>query len=223
MTLFKKQNNKKVEIYEPDARDKYLETMEFSYLFSMFELFKMVENIPGHIVELGVGAGRNAIVLGHLLKLNSQHGNSKYFGFDTFESYTERDLENHKELSRERWSSNSKSFVDDRIKTFNLQDTCSTVKGDIIESLPRFLESPNSRFTSSSFYCRLIYVDTSAYDPAKLSIEVLYKHLVPGGILAIDQKKQGGEWKAIVEFATENNLELVTTSKYNSTPAYIVK
>ena len=89
MTLFKKQNNKKVEIYEPDARDKYLETMEFSYLFSMFELFKMVENIPGHIVELGVGAGRNAIVLGHLLKPNSQHGNSKYFGFDTFESYTE--------------------------------------------------------------------------------------------------------------------------------------
>ena len=35
----------------------------------------MVENIPGHIVELGVGAVRNAIVLGHLLKLNSQHGN----------------------------------------------------------------------------------------------------------------------------------------------------
>ena len=223
MTLFKKPINKKVEAYEPDARDKYLETIEFSYLFSIFELFKMVENIPGHIVELGVGAGRNAIVLGHLLKLNSQHGNSRYFGFDTFESYTERDLENHKELSRERWSTNSKSFVDDRIKTFNLQDTCLTIEGDIIESLPRFLESPNSRFTSSSFYCRLIYVDTSAYDPAKLSIEVLYKHLVPGGILAIDQKKQGGEWKAIVEFATENNLELVTTSKYNSTPAYIVK
>ena len=189
----------------------------------MFELFKTVENIPGHIVELGVGAGRNAIVLGHLLKLNSQHGNSKYFGLDTFESYTERDLNNHKDLSRERWSNNSKNFVDERIKKFNLQDTCFTVEGDIVESLPEFLKSPNSRFSSTSFYCRLIYVDTSAYDPAKLSIEVLFEYLVPGGILAIDQKKQGGEWKAIVEFATENNLELITASKYNSTPAYIIK
>jgi hypothetical protein len=223
MNLFNKKNVKKNEVYEPDARDKYLETIEFTYLYSMFELFKTVENIPGHIVELGVGAGRNAIVLGHLLKLNSQHGNSKYFGFDTFESYTERDLNNHKELSRERWSNNSKSFVDDRIKKFNLQDTCFTVEGDILESLPEFLKSPNSRFSSTSFYCRLIYVDTSAYDPAKLSIEVLFEHLVPGGILAIDQKKQGGEWKAIVEFASENNLELITTSKYNSTPAYIIK
>lgn len=223
MKIFKKQTNNKSEIYEPDARDKYLETIEFTYLYSMFELFKMVENKPGHIVELGVGAGRNAIVLGHLLKLNSQHGNSKYFGFDTFESYTERDLNNHKELSRERWSSNSKSFVDDRIKKFNLQDTCLTIEGDIVDSLPDFLKSSNSRFTSTSFYCRLIYIDTSAYDPAKISIEYLFEHLVPGGILAIDQKKQGGEWKAIVEFATLNNLELITASKYNSTPAYIIK
>ena len=124
---------------------------------------------------------------------------------------------------RERWSNNSKNFVDERIKKFNLQDTCFTVEGDIVESLPEFLKSPNSRFSSTSFYCRLIYVDTSAYDPAKLSIEVLFEYLVPGGILAIDQKKQGGEWKAIVEFATENNLELITASKYNSTPAYIIK
>ena len=64
MKMFKKQTNNKSEIYEPDARDKYLETIEFTYLYSMFELFKMVDNKPGHIVELGVGAGRNAIVLG---------------------------------------------------------------------------------------------------------------------------------------------------------------
>ena len=52
MNLFNKKN---VKIgYEPDARDKYLETIEFTYLYSMFELFKTVENIPGHIVELGV-------------------------------------------------------------------------------------------------------------------------------------------------------------------------
>ncbi len=223
MKIFKKQNKSKDILPEPDARDKYLETLEFSYLYSMFELFKMVENKPGHIVELGVGAGRNAIVLGHLLKLNSQHGNSKYFGFDSFENYTERDLANHSDLSRDRWSSNSKNFVDERIASFDLQDTCMTIEGDIVKSLPDFIKKPSSRFTKSGFFCRLIYIDTSAYDPAKLSIEILFDYLVPGGILAIDQKRQGGEWKAIVEYASENNLELTTSSKFNSTPAYIVK
>ena len=55
------------------------------------------------------------------------------------------------------------------------------------------------------------------------ALGILFDYLVPGGILAIDQKKQGGEWKAIVEYASENNLELTTSSKFNSTPAYIVK
>ena len=32
MKMFKKQTNNKSEIYEPDARDKYLETIEFTYL-----------------------------------------------------------------------------------------------------------------------------------------------------------------------------------------------
>ena len=63
----------------------------------MFNLFNRVEKLPGHIVELGVGAGRNAILLGKLLMFTSQHSNAKYFGFDTFESYTKLDFEENNE------------------------------------------------------------------------------------------------------------------------------
>ena len=38
----------------PDARDKYLDLIELSYLYNLFKLFSKVENIPGHIEELGV-------------------------------------------------------------------------------------------------------------------------------------------------------------------------
>ena len=53
-----------------NARDRYLEDLELSYLYSIFNLFNKVENIPGHIVELGVGAGRNAILFGKLLAIS---------------------------------------------------------------------------------------------------------------------------------------------------------
>ena len=48
---------------EPDSNCKYLDIIELSYLYSIFNLYKTVENVPGHIVELGVGAGRNSILL----------------------------------------------------------------------------------------------------------------------------------------------------------------
>ena len=69
--IFKSKNKK-----DPDARDKYLETLEISYLFSIFSLYKKIEDVPGHIIELGVGAGRNSILLGNLLKTTNQHSNA---------------------------------------------------------------------------------------------------------------------------------------------------
>ena len=89
---------------KPDARDNYLEKIELSYLYNMFNIFRDIENCPGHIIELGVGAGRNAILLGNLLKTTGQNGSSRYFGFDSFKSYTDRDLQIEKGL-------NGQSFV----------------------------------------------------------------------------------------------------------------
>ena len=49
---------------------------------------------------------------------------------------------------------NSKNFVDERIASFDLQDTCMTIEGDIVKSLPDFIKKPSSRFTKSGFFCR---------------------------------------------------------------------
>ena len=49
-----------------------------------------------HIIELGVGAGRNAILLGNLLKATGQHGSSSTC-FDSFKLYKQR-LENWKRI-----------------------------------------------------------------------------------------------------------------------------
>ena len=209
---------------EPNARDRYLEDLELSYLYSIFNLFNKVENIPGHIVELGVGAGRNAILFGKLLKAISQNINANYYGFDSFGSYTEKDLANHSALDPKRWEKNSLEFVEERIYSHDLSNVCHFIKGDIRETIPNFLKRDDMNgFSSSGFFCRLIYVDTSAHNPSLLAMQNLYDHLSIGGILTIDQRKQGGEWSAFNEFCSEKGLKPIAGKNLNDVPAYIVK
>lgn len=210
-------------VIEPDARDKYLDLIELSYIYSMFSVFKSVENVPGHIVELGVGAGRNSILLGNLLKTTNQHGNAKYFGFDTFGSYTLKDHEENSTLTN-RWENNSYEFVRERIYRHKLEDICYLIAGDIRETLPNFINSNgNHRYSPGRFFCRFVYIDTSSYTPTKIGLKTLYDCLSVGGIMSIDQRKQGGEWKGMHEFCEENSIKPLAGKNFNDLPSYILK
>ena len=52
-------NNDEIKTNEPQKKgldqDKYLDKLELSYLFSIFNLYEKVRRLPGHIVEMGVG------------------------------------------------------------------------------------------------------------------------------------------------------------------------
>ena len=39
------------------------------YITGLHNLFIRTKDIPGHIIELGAGSGRNAVIFGNLLKL----------------------------------------------------------------------------------------------------------------------------------------------------------
>lgn len=209
--------------YRPDARDNYLEKIELSYLFNMFNIFRDIENCPGHIIELGVGAGRNAIILGNLLKTTGQDGSSRYFGFDSFKSYTSRDLQIEKGLSFEKWENNSYNFVNNRIKQHNLENVSFLVEGDIRKTLPEFVASRASKKNPDTLFCRLVYIDTSAYEPSILGLDLLWKHIVPGGLMIIDQRTQGGEWRAAIEFCEKNKIKPKSRNAFNSAPIYLKK
>ena len=206
-------------------QDKYLDKLELSYLFSIFNLYEKVRELPGHIVELGVGAGRNSILFGNLLKITSQHNNYKYFGFDTFKNYTDKDFIENPSLikNKNKWDGNSLEYVEKRIRSHGLESICTFIEGDIRNTLDSFLNSPNLKKSADAFHCKLLYIDTSSYTPAKIGMEKLYDHIVPGGIISIDQRSQGGETNAIIEFCNEKSLEVTTGTFFNDIPAYIVK
>ena len=54
----------------------------------------------------------------------------------------------------------------------------------------------------------LLYIDCNAYIPAVDSMESFLPYMIPGGFIVIDEKNQGGETEAVIEFAKKHSLKI---------------
>ncbi|MDC0883350.1 class I SAM-dependent methyltransferase [Litorivicinus sp.] len=190
--------------------DKYVDDLELGYLINIIDLFKRAAEVPGHIVELGTASGRNALLFGQLICLYGYRSRKQYIGFDSFQSYTPRDLIEQPYLSRSRWSDNSLRSVQHRVDRLKLSDVVELRPGDILETVPKFFNEGSARLVSAGeCHVSLLYVDVSAKAPALAGIEVILDRMLPGSIIAIDQKKHGGEWRAMKEIAEKKGLNFV--------------
>ena len=195
---------------------KYLEKTEFKYILWLYEVYKMIDTVPGHIVELGVAYGRNTIIFSHLMQMNNQDDVRKYVGFDTFDGYTEESLANNTHLSCKSWKGISVEDVKKRIKKSGNFTNHTLIKGDLNETLAEYLKN------NPNFRAALLYVDCNAYEPAINGMEMLKDFMSPGGIICIDEKQQGGETKALIKFCKDNNLKFMRNANNFSIPAYTV-
>lgn len=193
--------------------DKYLDYDEFRYIMMVYQAYRKIETIPGHIVELGVARGRNAILFGNFIK--SYNDNSRrYYGFDTFSGYTEEDLKYNRNLSKDSWK-NDAQFVLDRISNVGFHNICKIIEGDIKSTVPEFINNhPDIKIA-------MVYVDCNAYLPAISALKELQGNLMDGAVICIDEKQDGGESRAILEFAKSSNLQIIRDHEPFSLPAYI--
>ncbi len=195
-------------------KDGYLDKQEFRYILWLDRIYQKIQNVPGHIVELGVARGRNAIIFSTLIQLNGDDAVRKYFGFDTFEGYTDEDVQLDPHLVPDDWKCNTLEWVNQRIKNCNFEKLCTLYQGDIKETVPAFVDSkPN-------FRAALVYVDCNAYLPAMKGMEALLNYMTPGGIICIDEKIQGGETRALIEFCQKYGYKFQKDASPFSIPAY---
>tara|TARA_E500000331_G_scaffold90567_1_gene86406 strand:- start:2279 stop:3058 length:780 start_codon:yes stop_codon:yes gene_type:complete len=203
-------------------------------------LVNEVRAIPGDIVELGVHTGNNATqFLWHMPE-------KKYFGFDTFTGYTKKDMDEDPEsdslksnMKENRWVHDKQKTVE-RIEDFNKkinqiarillnrQDMSFSydfeiIKGDIKRTVPKAVKEGNMKEVA------FLYVDCNAYLPAIKGIEAIYPILSDGGMICIDEHKDGGETKALNEIAEKYGLKVeetgfqFETSVHSNPSKYIVK
>ena len=172
--------------------DSYLDFPEFRYILWINHAFQKIRTVPGHIVEIGVARGRNAVLFGNLLKLYQEDDVRNYFGFDTFQGYASQDLAHDPHLPKEAWKDLSVDFVNSRLAAAKVDHCCQLYKGDIRKTGSEFLErTTHKRFTPGNFKCALLYIDCNAYDPALAAMKMFRPYMSPGGIVCIDEKRQG--------------------------------
>lgn len=193
---------------------KYLEKTEFKYVLWLYEIYKRIHEVPGHIVELGVAYGRNAIIFSHLMQMHNEQDIRKYIGFDTFDGYTDQTLSTDKHLSSAAWKNISIEKIKERISLAGNFSNYELIKGDLNQTLAEYLNQ------HPDFRAALLYVDCNAYQPALNGMNLLKDFMTPGGIICIDEKRQGGETKALIQFCKENNLRFMKDPTPFSIPAY---
>ena len=193
-----------------------------SKVLAHYELYKMVQDIPGAIVECGVFKGTSLARFATFRDLFGNSYSKKIIGFDTFDEFPETDFSEDQSF-RERFIKNagsesiSKEQLMQVLKHKETDKNLELVEGDIMQTVPEYLEKhPELRIS-------LLNLDTDIYEPAKVILEYLYPKIVKGGILILDDYGTfPGETKAVEEYFAESDIQ-IKKFPFCMTPSYILK
>lgn len=185
----------------------FIDKRSLRYMLWLNQVYLRTKTVPGHIVELGVGAGRNAVIFGNLLKLYGDEDVRHYYGFDTFQGYTAEDIESSPHLDPTAWKELDVGRVRASLKDYQVHRHTTLVQGDLKKTLPKFIrESSDGLKSPGNFHVALLYVDCNSYLASLTGMETLYEHMPPGAIICVDELRQGGETRALKKFCEETDL-----------------
>jgi hypothetical protein len=191
-------------------------------LLAHCELYRMVESIPGEIIECGVFKGTSLARFATFRDLFSNSYSKKIVGFDTFGEFPETEFSDDQSF-REKFIKNagsesiSKEQLMQVLKHKGTDKNVELVEGDIMQTVPEYVEKhPELRIS-------LLNLDTDIYEPAKVILEYLYPKIVKGGILILDDYGTfPGETKAVEEYFAESHIQ-IKKFPFCMTPSYILK
>lgn len=203
----------------------YMATAEprrLSKFISHLEFFKETINLRGEIVELGVFKGNSLFRWIKFRDLLSNTFSRKIIAFDIFGDFPETNFEDDKKernvfiKETEGGYGIELSELKDLLISQKLENNVELIKGNILNTLPEYLKNnPHLKIS-------LLHIDVDLYEPTKLSLELLFKRVVKGGIIIFDDYGDfAGANKAIDDFFMED-VEIKKLS-YSNNIAYIKK
>ena len=189
--------------------------MTLNRFLTLYELYKKVSGIAGHIAEVGVYKGFGSIGFAKLIQLFEPESLTMVHGFDHFRG---TDVDTDAELQVAGGNLSSESILREIIELQKLDDIVKIHNLDARTGFPEFFD----RYSHLRF--KLVFLDSGTYDVTKASIEALWPRLNVGGIMIFDQytnEVAPGETRAIHEFLPNVKIETLPGSWMQG--AYIVK
>jgi hypothetical protein len=210
----------------------FIRRRELPRLLAHWELFKLIKDLPGSVVELGVYFGAGMFSFAKMLETFCPGDRSrKVYGFDTFDGYSGF---TSNDGSAEHWVKDS---IGKKRSNFELMtklceinnldgfiagvERSVIIRGDVTKTVPTFASSPNGLRIS------LLYFDTNLYEPTLVGLEHLYPLVVPGGVVAFNAygiPPWEGEARAFEKYFGITGQPALKKWEYSNIPsAYFLK
>ena len=194
---------------------RYARRKTITRFITLYELFKLALPVKGSVVECGVFRGFGLMTWAHLSAvLEPANLTRRIYGFDSFEGFpsvSERDNNVRRvpapgELKADSYEELSRLIeIYDQDRFLSHIDKVHLVKGDLVETVPRFVQEHPHLVVS------LLFLDVDLYEPTKAAIENLLPRMPKGAVLAFDQLDNPiwpGETRALADTLGIRNLEL---------------
>ncbi len=195
----------------------------------MHNLYRRILGTHGVIMEFGVRWGQNLALFTTLRNLYEPHNQTrKIIGFDTFSGFpsvTPQDgaspsaqigaytvTPGYEDYLGKVLSAHERLGPRSHIKKHEL------VKGDVVETLPAYLEEHPETIIS------LAYFDLDLYEPTRKCLELIRPHLAKNSIVGFDElvsEEFPGETQALKEAWGLSNFEIVR-DPLSSQQSYVV-
>lgn len=207
----------------------YMRSPYLASILFLDEMYQKILDVPGVIMEFGVWWGSNLALFQSLRGVYEPYNYTrKVVGFDTFEGYPdymkEEDKnskylfkgnysvsENYEEYLSELMDYHEKENVMPNKKKYEL------VKGDVVQTLPKYLEDNPQTVIS------MVYFDMGLYEPTKVALQAIRPYLTKGSILIMDELNfpdMPGETIAVREVLGLDKYR-IQRSKYTPDRCYI--
>lgn len=185
-----------------------------------YEIYKMILNLKGQIIECGVFKGNSLSRFLSFRKHLEQQRSRSIIGFDIFGFFPPQkkkednlfsiyhnkvagkgiDKKNLEKILKNKGYSNFKLF-----------------KGDVNKTIPNFLNS------NKNLKISLLHLDLDVYQPTLFVLNKLKNKIVKNGIILIDDYNiVDGATKAVNDFLADNKKLKIQKLKFLPNPSFII-
>ncbi len=209
----------------------YVPRQNLSRFLAMHELFKMILDVKGSIVECGVFRGAGLMTWAQLSAIYEPvNYHREIIGFDTFSGFPDVDdadktsgktNENAKKggIAADSYTELEKAIeLYDSNRFLSHIEKVKLIKGDFLKTGPYFIEKNKHSLVA------LLYLDFDLYQPTKEALKIFLPRMPKGAILAFDEVNNPdwpGETLALVE-ALNLNKHSIKQFYYEPNISYII-
>jgi hypothetical protein len=169
----------------------FVRRRELTRLLADYDLFRMVMDLPGSIVELGVYLGAGLFTWAKLLETFFPGDRSRRaYGFESGQGYASLSPEDGQPQA---WIADAVGekkvpdrFLERMVELTNADnlvagaERCRIIAGDILDTVPEFARA------SQGTQISLLFFDVNLYQPTLTGLRALYPLVTPGGVIALN-------------------------------------